>query len=457
MIEDSPFRAADRSQTETLLLRNEFAELAGRSFKGRRDIYTSLGYQRILKPFDYRGRYKRGGIAKRIVEAFPKSTWRGGGELIEDEDPTTETVFESAWETLNARLCVWSVFERADILAGLGRYAIILLGAPGDLQEPLERCASEQLVYLTPFSERDVVVETLNMDTADKRFGLPTWYDLKRINDAGRTTSRIGRVHWTRVMHLAEGLLDDPLYGTPRLEAVWNNLDDLVKITGGGAEAFWKRADQGMVLKIDPSIPVDAAAKKDLEEQMEAYTHDLTRTLRLRGVDVNPLGSDVANFAPSAAAIIDLISATTGIPQRILMGSERGELASTSDQENYDDRVRDRRREFAGPQVVRPFVDRMVELGVLPAPTQYDVRWPEKASLTDAQKTDMVARAAAANQAQGETIITVDELREWLGLPPRERLTPSRGAVPLDVHALESALLADDVHLAESIVAGALA
>lgn len=412
-----------RTLTSTLLARAEFAELAGNSFHGKRNIYHSLGYQKILKPQDYWGRFRRGGIAKRLVEAFPKSTWRGGGTLIEDEDPTTETTFEKAWDELNQRLKIWSTFEKADILAGLGRFSVILLGAPGNLDAPLEKCKPEELKYLNCFSERDVAVEIYNAKPTDERFGMPEFYNLKRINSANRVEVIARRVHYSRVMHMAEGLLDHPLFGTPRLEAIWNYLDDLNKLVGGGAEAFWKRADRGMQLKLDPTIPAPTQTEKDaMKEQIEEFTHDLRRVLTTRGVDIQNLGSDVANFAPSVASLIDLISATTGIPQRILMGSERGELASSTDQSNYDDRVSDRRQEFAGPQVARPFVDRMIELGVLPD-AEYEVRWPEIKNLDAKVRAELAYKAAQMNQAQGEIVMTSDEIRDlYLELEPLDQV-----------------------------------
>ncbi len=408
-----------RSAVSALIQRADFAELAGQSFRGDRNIYESLGYQRILKPTDYRGRYNRGGIAKRIVEAFPRSTWRGGGELVEDEDPDNETPFEKAFADLNKRLKVWTIFERADILAGLGRFSVILLGAPGKFDEPLKKCKPEDLKYMTPFSERDVTVETLVDTTDDERFGLPTYYNVRRIGLQNNQSNSLGlRVHYSRIIHVADGLLDDPLFGTPRLMAPWNYLDDLDKVVGGGAEAFWKRADRGMHVKIDPTLTATDTMVAELKDNLQEYTDRLKRNITTQGVDLVPMGSDVAQFNASAATLIDLISATTGIPQRILMGSERGQLASSNDQTNYDDRVQDRRDAYAGPVIVQPFVQRMQEFGILPECDDYEARWPEIEELDEKEKMELAYKAAQTNQAQGETVITSDEIREMLGREP---------------------------------------
>ena len=94
------------------------------------------------------------------------------------------------------------------------------------------------------------------------------------------------------------------------------------------------------------------------------------------------------------------------------MGTERGELASTQDKESFDERVGDRRTEYAEPQIVRPFVDRLISLGVLPAPAQYSVRWPQIRNLTDKERADLAAKYAEINQRNGDIVITTDEIRD---------------------------------------------
>jgi hypothetical protein len=403
------------------LLNRASLDNSGTTFGTKRDIYRSLGYRPVLRSHDYWDRYKRGGIAKRIVETFPKSTWRGGAVLVETEDAETSTAFELACEELDKRLKLWQVFQRADILAGLGHYSVILLGAPGAYADPLESCPPQELKYLATFSERDITIDTLITTPTDERFGFPEYYTINYTQGtATRPISLSGRIHHSRTIHVVEGSLDHPLFGPPRLEAVWNYLDDLMKVVGGGSEAFWKRVDGGKQIKLDPTLPTPTPEqKKELHEQIEEYTHELRRVLTTRGVDIEDLGTSVSGFGGQVASIMDLISTTTGIPQRILMGSERGELASTTDQSNYDDRVEDRRNDFAGPSVVRPFVDRLIALGTLPTPSDYYVRWPEIKNLNEAQRMTLATAAATLNSLAGETIVTPGEIRDKiLGLEP---------------------------------------
>lgn len=402
---------------------------AGITYDGKRDLNKILGYKDELLPEDYWARYKRDGVAARIVETFPEATWRGGGEVWEDQDPSAFTTFEKAYTDLAERLSVWTFFERVDVLAGLGHYAVLFLGADdgADFYNPLEKLKPEGLRYLTPYSEQDAVISKFDTDPQSERFGLPELYQitmLRNVPGARISSSGVTKVvHWSRVIHVADGLLDSHIWGTPRLERVWNRLDDLEKVVGGGAEAFWLRANQGLQLNIDPNFKFNPAEKDGalakFNEELEKYEHGITRILKTRGVEAKTLGSDVANFANPVQALFDILSAATGIPQRILMGAERGELASSQDQSNFDDAVENRRASYAHPTIVKPFVERLIELGALPKPKEFFTKWPEIKNLTLDQRATQGIKLSTINKQQGEIVIMADEIRtEALGLPP---------------------------------------
>ena len=397
-----------------LISRASFATRSGITFGGKRDLFEALGFQRVLRPEDFRDRYARNGIAARVVEAAPLATWRGGAELIEDDDPDVVTPFEETWSEIEKRLKVWSAFSRADVLAGLGRYAVVLIGAPGELETPLPpTLRPEQLLYLTPRGEQDAIVDKFIDDPQDVRYGLPEFYQLKLGSVLGRTARTVTRrTHWSRVLHIADGVLDDRVYGTPRLERVWNDFDNLEKVTGGGSEAFWLRVNQGMYFNVDKEIDLEPEEVTKAQEQIDEYVHNLRRTMMLRGAKMETLGSDVANFDKQVDSILTLISGATGIPKRILMGSERGELASTQDRENWETKITDRRADFAEPFVVRPFVDLLIERGVLPEPTEYEVQWPEIESLTEVERGQVATSWARLSKLAGGPVVLPKEIRD---------------------------------------------
>jgi hypothetical protein len=409
--------------------RAQLAALAGKSFHGKRDMYQSLGYDRDVDVVKYRARYKRSGIAKRIVEAGPKATWRGGAEIIEDENPEVSTEFEEVFVDLDDRLHVWATLCRLDILAGIGRYAVLLIGAPGELSTEMSPTVSaDEIVYLQPYGEDDAVIKTWDTDPKSARFGFPTSYTLTRTNTAGTLNVTLNDVHWTRVIHVANDILDETVYGQPRLECVWNYLDDLDKVVGGGSEAFWMRVNKGLALQLDPETdfsatsPEGLARQKALKHELDDYEHKLKRIIALQGVEIKELGGDVANFAAQVDSLLTLIAASTGIPKRILQGSERGELASTQDATNWDTQIEDRRDQFAKPYVLAPFIDFCVEHGVLPEPEKWEVKWPSLVQLDEQGKADL----AMKYKNLGQTIVTDAEIRnDVLG---KEQLTEEQKA-----------------------------
>ncbi len=408
----------------TLIARSALARLTGTTFDGNRDLDRALGYKSELTEDDYLRRYRRGGIAKTIVRAFPEGTWRGQGELIEEEDPSKITDFEKAWFTLSDKLQLWPTFLQADVLAGLGDFSALLMLFPrsGRLDAELKgEYTIDDIVELQPIGPADIKVHEYVRDVSNPRFGKPYTYEAKRLSNDKRTRL----IHHSRLIHVADEVLDQWGIGTPRLEAVWNRLDDLEKVVGGGSEAYWMRVNPGYQFNLDKDTELGPDEEEALEEQTEDFVNKMSRIMRTRGMDVKPLNAEIAMFDRNADTLMSQISGTSKIPQRILTGSERGQLASSQDRVNWTERVQDRRVRFGSPVVVRPFVKRMTELGVLPEPSKpYQVWWPQVFDLSDKERADIAAKWAEMNQKYRGIVVTDDEIRDLiLGLKP---LTPAQ-------------------------------
>jgi len=178
---------------------------------------------------------------------------------------------------------------------------------------------------------------------------------------------------------------------------------------------------------------------------VDEYLHDPTkRVLRTRGVKLSLLSATVAAFGSNVDSVLGIVSATTGIPQRILTGSERGELASTQDQSNWGARIQERRSKFAIP-VIRDLIDRLIDYGALPAPAEYTVMWPEADATSPTETASIVSTLANANKAQaeseGDIVISASEIREtYLGMDP----LPDGLALPPDEEVIEEIPVSDE-------------
>lgn len=430
-----------RVLSSDLLSRSRFADKFGLSFDDgtgfKRDLWKALGYPSSLTIADYRSRYERGDISERIIEAYPRGTWSGGADIQEDEDVEIRTQFELDIYSLITRLKIWSKLKSADILAGLGHYSVLLIGTslPGKLDVELPKLISpnpDTVIHLTAYAEDRAKIDKLETNPSSPRFGLPLLYEIDLGTDLisadisrtrVKTTNRV-KVHWSRVIHIAEGLLENDIYGKPRLRSVWNKLMDIDKVSGGGSEAAWRRMDPGLHVDIDADAELDPDEENAISDEVDEYLHNLRRTIRTRGARINPLTANVINFGPNVDSLLKFISGTTSIPIRILVGSERGELASTQDRDNWHDAIDDRREDFGEP-LIRQLVDRFIEYGIVSAPSQYQVIWPSIDTSTEDDKAGIIGKIAKANKDQVESgdgpILTSNEIRDRiLHLDPLE-------------------------------------
>ncbi len=368
------------------------------TYGGDRDIYNALGYPKTLRIEDYWARYERQDIAKAIIDRPVKASWKGHINIIETIKKQ-DTPFEKKWNELFMTLKLKSIFIRADKLTGLGRYSVILLGLSDartfeDLSKPPNVSGNLSLLYVRPVSERNAKIESFEDDPKSERFGLPKIY---AINTSDGANTKTLRVHYSRVVHLVEDLSENEVYGTPRLKSVYNRLIDLEKLIGGDAEMFWRGARPGYVGEVDPDYQMSAAALADVQNQIKEFENSLRRVLINQGVKYNALSQQIADPLSHIDGQIQMISADTGIPKRILTGSERGELSSAQDKQEWITYVTSRREEQNEPMIIRPFIDKLIEIRVLPKPASpYKVVWDKVFSLSDKEKVELGAKRAEA-------------------------------------------------------------
>jgi uncharacterized protein len=400
----------------------------GTSFAGARDYFDVLGYPKELTIDSYWGKFERDPLGGRIVEFPPNETWRDTPTVKDgrDKDAKDDTAFAKAWADFAELRRVYHYCKRVDTLCGVGRFGVLLIGVAGDsnLEVEVTRVPNlDQILYLRPYGEPSVSIAEFETDPANPRFGLPRIYNLSvgdpnsTISGGASLPSQTVRVHASRVIHVAEGLLENEVYGMPRLQRVFNLLDDILKLVGGSAEASWLLMRKGFVLNIDPTAELTAEAKESIEQEFEEYEHGIRRFMKTRGVTVSDLGSEVVDPTGLFGVILSLISAATGIPQRILLGSERGELASSQDASNWAGHIASRQLNFAEPAILRPLIDRLIAWGALPKPTakNYTVIWDPLFELNDQERAQIAATWADAIQkldsVYGTLPITVEEWR----------------------------------------------
>ena len=385
-------------------------QLGTQSYGGDRNITTALGYIPTLKFTDYLARYFRQDIAKAVIDRPVKASWKGEIRVIENTK-AKQTKFEKQWKKLYATLGLKGIFMRADKLTGLGSYSVLLLGLDDiktskGFENKVRKGAN--LLYVKPFSEQSAVIDKWETNENSSRYGKPLYYKISTSSQGLSPTSARSiksetfsvdlNVHYTRIVHLTEDILEDDIHGLPRLQAVFNRLMDLEKLIGGDAEMFWRGARPGYTGSVKPDYEMTSTMKGDLENQIEEFEHNLKRVLVNEGIDYKSLEQQIADPTSHVDVQIQMISAVTGIPKRILVGSERGELSSAQDKQEWISYVTSRREEQNEPGILRPFIDHLIEHLIITPPKvgEYFVVWDKLFSLSDKEKVELGKNRAIA-------------------------------------------------------------
>lgn len=415
---------SDESVLQQLIGRTKMW-LAGVTHHGRRDLYELFGYRRQLGQSDFAARYLRQEIAKRILDAPVLATWADPPDLSADNMEFIDAwklLLEGDEESNQEPVPVFQSIIRLDKLAGLGAYAVMVFGFDDGrpLSAPVIPNPSRKLLYLQPYAELAVKVDSYERDSSSPRFGKPLLYTIT----PGRFTPeiRVGsftsayasgdrkpfNVHHSRILHVAEGLLEDSVFGRSRFEALTNSFDDLLKVSGGSAEMFWILANRGMQVDIDKEMELDPDAAAELSKEIEEYHNDLRRVIRTRGVAVKELGSHNIDPKSPFDVQINLLAAGTGMPKMIMLGNTSGVTSSQQDRASWAERIMERATEYAEPVVLKPFIYALVNAGVLPRPIKLVINWQEAFKLSPLERSQTSAQMARSAANLTKVISQVD-------------------------------------------------
>jgi len=382
-----------------------FAALFGRN---SRDLYSVYGYTAAPTYKDKLVKYLRQDVAGRVVDAPAAALWSNPPEIKANSDD-----WNTLWKDLETKFNIYAFLEKVDKLAGIGQYSILLVGFNdgSKLEQPVNTRSltqkKDKILFFQPFSEISCKVKAYNKDTSSEDFNKPLMYTVYPNMDetlavngfTGSNSKGLAGafdVHASRILHIAENTLENDVYGCPRIERVYNLLDDLIKVVGGSAETYWLTANRGLHIDLDKEMDMDPTDAKNLSDEVDEYSNQLRRIIRTRGAKITNLGSDVPDPKNTFGVIIASISGATGIPQRILIGSEAGQLASEQDRANWADRIDERRTLWANPLVLFKLIKLLTRAGYLPTPDALEVTvtWPSAFKMSPLESAQTAAQHA---------------------------------------------------------------
>jgi hypothetical protein len=222
--------------------------------------------------------------------------------------------------------------------------------------------------------------------------------------------------------------LTNEVFGVPDYAPIWNYLTDLMKVVGGSSESYWRNAFPGIHANVDRDMDLDEEDENNLTAEFDEFQHDMRRILRTRGVDVKGIQVKIADPRAAYDVLVTLISGTTGIPKRILLGSESGQLASSQDKASWAERIEEYRETYAEPRLIWPFVMWAINFGVTPLPPGAEVQkiralWP------DAYRQSPLERGQTAAQT-ARSLANIQKGLQPIELVPAVDPIPGTPAVP---------------------------
>lgn len=413
-----------------------------------RDINKECGYPDYIDARTYRAVYDRVGLGKRVVNVMPNECWKTPPEVYESEKSLKKkTPFDEAFENLNKKHQVLPHLNNADIVSGIGRFGIILLGIDDgeDLSAPAAGFEDDgtpskkppkgvKLLYVREFDEAVVSIDTREENTSSPRYGKPIIYSVMFEEDNSAVTGvRLSRtrivttkVHWTRVIHIAEGCDRSLIFGTPRMQACFDRVLDGRKILGSSGEGYWKGSIPGLAIEANPDVikALTDVQRQAIKDEVSNYQNTLQRFISVVGATVKPLVPIVTDPTPQYEACVMDICITLGIPMRIFKGSERGELSSTQDAEAWNERLAHRQGTYISPNIIYPTIMRLIHLGILPPTSKRDVDgdyvfeifWTDLNKTTDADKATVL-------KTRTESLVAYANSEAPSVVPPSEWLT----------------------------------
>lgn len=362
----------------------------------RRNLEAECGYPDLSAFIDARTfqlLYDRDPIANRVVELFPKESWQTMFELRDSENKE-ETEFVASFRDMVKGLrgdvswlrdkkgnALQSALLKADIVAGIGRYGVTVLGFDDGkpLREELIKDSASKLLYMESYSESYAQIAEVESRRGDPRYGLPVrynifFYDPNESSSGGWPGVVQGSevVHWTRCLHVVDQFehpSSNRSIGNSRLKSVWNDVLGHRKVAAVDPEAFFRAGIQKLFFSTHPQLGGDVVVDKSgFRDDIERMMNSLQQWMLLTGMGVTPVSPTLVDPKPHQDARIQSICIKKGCPVRVFMGSERGELASGQDDVAWNDRLTLRCELHNSPTLAAQLIDRCIFAGVMKRP-----------------------------------------------------------------------------------------
>ncbi len=301
--------------------------------------------------------------------------------------------------------------------------------------------AGLQLVQLTPYPKSQINVEQVESDDSSLRFGQPLFYEISRKDGTQF------KVHWSKVIHDAPRIFDDPIWGMSVVQILYDDATGFRNMRWGLYQTIF-RYGSGF-----PHIHLPWANRKQINALIDSgefdYINsrgffvtggkeDMKETIDFKGVQGVTLNPD-----PYMKMSFEQFSLGSRIPQDIFKGASAGRITGSEfNERNYYKYISGEQN--SKTPVVRELIDRLLATGQIESSdgrvkisveTEYTVEWTSAFELNEVDQTRIMLWKSTTYKNFG-SFMMVDEIRALQKLDPLEN---KKGKVVLELLRLETA------------------
>lgn len=413
--------SANSSMRALTQSRNAFTEQFKSQDTKHPDSWDDYGYQEDLEFDDFYSMYKRNPFARAIIDRPVDKCWQNAPWILTSEERKGEPY--NAWEKALFEFAdkhqLWFKLAELDRMQSIGQYGALLVevrdGKP--LSQKMDKISAARVHSFKVLSESMLEVAETDTNVKSLRYGLPVTYTLSDAEDGDKNpdTNSSRTVHYTRVMPWAEGAVNDGIYGNSSLEAVWNTLINIEKISGAGGEGYYKSARGSMTMNIDTASDINKLAEmygvelSDLpdaiSDQVEAFNRNFDSVLAAQGVDFKPIQITVPDPSGFMSGYLSELAAGTGIPLTELIGQQTDERSSTENGKKWAGECESRQNGFL-TRSIRKTIEWLQFHGIIGA-SRFAVCWDELYQPSMLDKLDIVSKMVDANLKHAQTLSTL--------------------------------------------------
>lgn len=406
--------------------RHRLARALGGLDDNKKNYNAECGFPDVLDDKILTDLVKRNGYAEKAVSLYPNHTWKVVPEVLENAE-SEETEFEQAFKDLHSKLRIsnlpadefrssfrdsesspiWDVFKRAMRLANIDSkgYSVILMGFSMSDSESMETAVEpnegKELLYLTPLAGKDAQIASWYDSEEEKGSALyrkPKTYNIT-IEESGHqsTTTTTMTVHHSRVIHVCQNPESSEIISCSLLEKIFDPLYGTRKIVGAAPEGFWKQAFTKMLLEANQDVTPADVDLKSMKDDIHNWENNLSQTLGIFGFTGKAIAPQASDPGPHMDMLTEWISASLECPKRIFLGTERGELASSQDKQEWNEVVSFFQVRVVSPYIIAPFIDLLIWAKVLPEPPEgFFIKWPELNKQSRAESAEVASKRTDA-------------------------------------------------------------